>query len=78
MNAGLATYFGTGEGVLVLEVDEDSELGLEPGDVILRIGSRSVDDPGRVHELLETYRGDEEITIEVMRNKQRVTVTGER
>ena len=78
MNAGLQPYFGTAEGVLVLEADEDSGLELQPGDVILRIGGRAVDDPGRAYQILQTYRDGEDVSIEVMRNRQRLTVTGKR
>ena len=72
---GLAGYFGTGDGVIVLRIGGDNSLGLADGDVILRIDdvlvSHPVDlgrvilerDPGDVAEL-EIMRGGETLTLE--------------
>ena len=76
MKPGLASYFGTESGMLVTNVDEDSTLGLEPGDVILRIGDRDATSPGRVRRILSTYDEDEEITLRIMRDHDEMTVTG--
>ena len=76
MKPGLASYFGTEDGMLVTNVDEDSTLGLEPGDVILRIGGRDATSPGRVRRILSTYDEDEEITLRIMRDHDEMTVTG--
>ena len=76
MKPGLASYFGTEDGMLVTNVNEDSTLGLEPGDVILRIGDRDAMSPGRVHRILSTYDEDEEITLRIMRDHDEMTVTG--
>ena len=76
MKPGLASYFGTEEGMLVTDVDEDSTLGLEPGDVILRIGDRDVTNSSRVRRILSTYDHDEEITLHIMRDQDEMTVTG--
>ena len=76
MKPGLASYFGTEEGMLVTNVDEDSTLGLEPGDVILRIGDRDATSPGRVRRILSTYDEDEEIMLSILRNHDEITVTG--
>lgn len=66
-HSGLATYFGTGDGVVVLRIAADNPLHLESGDVILSIDGEGVQRPvdlGRV--LLDRDPGDE-ITVEVMR-----------
>ncbi len=76
MKPGLASYFGTEAGILVTNVDEDSTLGLEPGDVILRIGDRDATSPGRVRRILSTYDEDEEITLRIMRDHEEMTVRG--
>ena len=44
LNRDLGRYFGTSEGILVINVPEESRLGLKAGDVVLRWmgGRRSV------------------------------------
>jgi membrane-associated protease RseP (regulator of RpoE activity) len=76
LNAGLGQYFGTEQGTLVVNVSEDSELGLQPGDVILRIGDRPADTPERVLRILGSYGADEDITIHVRRNGREMSVMG--
>jgi membrane-associated protease RseP (regulator of RpoE activity) len=76
LNAGLGQYFGTEQGTLVVNVSEDSTLGLQPGDVILRIGDRPADTPDRVLRILGSYGADEDITIHVRRNGREMGVMG--
>jgi S1-C subfamily serine protease len=76
LNPKLGEYFGTTEGVLVTDVDEESSLGLQPGDVILEIGDRDVTDPDRVRRILGTYDDDEAITLRIMRQKREMSVQG--
>jgi S1-C subfamily serine protease len=76
VNAGLAPYFGTSEGVLVVDAPGDSALGLKPGDVILSIGGRKPDNPSHAFRILGTYDPGEAVSFDVMRMKHRVTVTG--
>lgn len=76
LNEGLGSYFGTTSGALVLEVDDDSDLQLRAGDVIVRIGDREITDAARAYRVLGSYAPDEPVRIEVMRQRQRVTVTG--
>ena len=78
MNEGLGRYFGTSDGVLVVEVDEDSDLGLRAGDVLLSIDGREVRDARHVRSIIQSYRPDEEISMQVMRDNRRITVRGER
>lgn len=78
MNPGLGEYFGVDEGVLVSEVAEGSGLGLRAGDVILSIGDREVRDAGHARSIIGSYRPDEEIRFEVMRQGGRVDITGTR
>lgn len=76
VNPGLAQYFGTSEGLLVVNVGNDSTLGLRDGDVILSIGGREPGSPVHAMRILGTYDPSETVTFEVMRMKHRMTVTG--
>lgn len=76
MNPGLGRYFGVEEGVLVANVAEQSGLGLQAGDVILSIGGRAVRDPAHARSILASYRPDEEVELQVMRDRRRVSVRG--
>jgi C-terminal processing protease CtpA/Prc len=76
MNPDLASYFSTDRGVLVLEVDEDRELGLRPGDVILAIGDREVETARDVRRILSSYREGERVTFQVMRQGRQTRVEG--
>ena len=76
LNAGLGAYFGTAEGVLVADVVDDSPLGLLPGDVVVAVDGRVVDDIDELHRILDSYRSDEEISLRIFRDGARTTVTG--
>lgn len=76
MRSGLASYFGTEEGVLVLGVDDGSTLGLEAGDVILRIGDREASDANRVVRILRSYERGEEIRMDIVREGREIEVMG--
>jgi len=76
VNPGLAPYFGTSEGVLVVDAPGDSALGLKAGDVILSIGGRKPESPSHAFRILGTYDPGESITFDVMRMKRRISVTG--
>jgi hypothetical protein len=76
INSGLGEYFSTDHGVLVLDVDEDSTLGLRPGDVIQAIGDREVEDVSDVLRILRSYEDDEGITFSVVRQGRETRVEG--
>jgi hypothetical protein len=76
LTPGLGSYFGTEEGVLVSDVDEDSPLGLLPGDVILRVGDREATSPDRVRRILDSYGDDEDVTFRVRRQGSEIDVLG--
>jgi membrane-associated protease RseP (regulator of RpoE activity) len=76
VNPGLAEYFGTSEGVLVVSAPEDSSLALKSGDVILSIGGRRPTTPAQAMRILGTYEANESVSFEVMRMKRRITVSG--
>jgi S1-C subfamily serine protease len=76
LNPDLGRYFGTAEGVLVINVPEDSRLGLEAGDVILSVAGRAPISPPHLLRILRSYEAGEAIRFEIMRMKKRETVTG--
>ena len=76
LNADLGAYFGTTEGILVLRVPANSALNLKGGDVILSIDGRKPSGPGSLLRILRSYDQGESFKLEVLRQKQKVTVTG--
>jgi serine protease Do len=76
MNPRLGSYFGVEAGVLVADVPPDSPLGLEPGDVIVTIDGRTPRDRAHVRSILASYRADEEIELQVVRDRRTITVRG--
>ena len=76
LNADLGAYFGTTEGILVLRVPANSALNLKGGDVILSIDGRKPSGPGSLLRILRSYDQGESFKLEVLRQKQKMTVTG--
>jgi len=76
VNPGLGQYFGTERGVLVVDVSDGSTLGLEPGDVILRIGDRDAQTSERVLRILSSYGPAEEIPMQIRRDGREISVLG--
>jgi serine protease Do len=80
LNDDLAPYFKTksGEGVLVLEVNEESvaeEAGIKAGDVIQKVGEEPVTTVTELRESLEDYEEGDEVPILVVRKGKKKTVT---
>jgi membrane-associated protease RseP (regulator of RpoE activity) len=76
LNPGLASYFKTDHGVLVSDVEANSTTGLEPGDVIVRIGGREVENPDRARRILASYSREERIDFHIIRKGKAMLVTG--
>ena len=76
MNSELGRYFGTNEGVLVIDAPANSSLGLRGGDVVLAVDGRMPISPAHLLRILRSYEGGEEFKFEIMRMKKRVVVTG--
>ena len=74
LNPELADYFGTDEGVLVVQAPEDSDLELKSGDVIVEIGGRTVSKPSQVLKILRSYEPGEKVAIEVVRKRANLTL----
>lgn len=77
LNAELGSYFGSTEGVLVINVPKESTLGLRGGDVILAVDGRKATSPNSLLRILRTYDAGESFKLEIMRNKARTTVTSQ-
>ncbi len=75
INPELGAYFGTSEGVLVIDAPEKSSLGLKGGDVILSVDGRKARGPSSLLRILRSYENGDVVKLEIMRNKSRQTVT---
>jgi S1-C subfamily serine protease len=67
----LSSYFGTKEGILVLEVEEESvaaKAGVQAGDVIKSIGDEKVEDVGDLRDAVNDFDEGDEFTITVLRH----------
>jgi S1-C subfamily serine protease len=76
VNPELGRYFGTADGVLVINVPPDQKLGLKPGDVVFSVDGRRVRLPGQLIRALGSYESGETFKLDIMRMKKRETVTG--
>lgn len=77
LNPGLARYFGTSEGALVLDVDEEKYRGLEAGDVILEIDGKPVKDPRDAMRELGRHDASDRVALKLQRERvtQMVDIT---
>jgi S1-C subfamily serine protease len=76
LNPDLGQYFGTSEGVLVINVPGESSLGVKGGDVILSVDGRKATGPNSLLRILRSYDEGDSFKLDVMRNKSRISVTG--
>ncbi len=76
LNPDLGSYFGAEEGVLVLDIDEDTTLGLEPGDVLLDIDGREVRDRDHARRILGSYEPGETVSFGIIRKGSNLQVDG--
>lgn len=76
LNPELGEYFGSDTGVLVVEVDEESTLGLVAGDVVLAVGAREADTAGRVLRLIRSYEEGEPIRFRIIRQGSELVAEG--
>jgi C-terminal processing protease CtpA/Prc len=79
MSDQLAEYFGASDGALVTSVVDDSpaaKAGLKAGDVITAINGQEVKVPGDVRRATQRLASDAEFTIDVLRDKKKLTLKG--
>lgn len=74
LNPDLGQYFGASEGVLVLAVDEDSDLDLRGGDVLLRVESQSVETPREAMRQLNKHDSGDSVQVTVLRDRDEMDV----
>ncbi|MGI9272142.1 MAG: PDZ domain-containing protein [Woeseiaceae bacterium] len=75
LNEGLGKYFGTEDGLLVVNAPEASSWQLEDGDVIQKIDGREPTSVRHALRILGSYQSGESLQIEIMRDKKRRTLS---
>ena len=75
MSSDLGEYFGTADGFLVVKAPADSASPLKAGDVILAIDGRKPQSVEHAHRILASYAPGEKAKLDVLRKKQRTTLT---
>ena len=75
LNADLGSYFGTSEGVLILDVGKNAALGLLAGDVVLSVDGRKVSSPSALTRIIRSYEKGDSFKLQIMRQKKNETVT---
>ncbi len=75
LNPGLGSYFGATEGVLVIKAPEKDNFGMVAGDVITAVDGRKVTTPSQLIRIIGTYEKNEELKLQVMRQKRAETVS---
>jgi S1-C subfamily serine protease len=76
LNPDLGRYFGATEGILIISVPKDSELGLKGGDVVLAIDGRKPASPSHLLRIMRSYERGESFKLDVLRNGKRESVNG--
>lgn len=71
----LGAYFGTNDGVLVVQSPDNDVFKLEDGDVIQSIDGRKLDDGAHAMRILRSYRSGEKLSLSVLRQRKPVTLS---
>jgi S1-C subfamily serine protease len=74
LNPELGQYFGVTEGMLVISVPADSNLGLKGGDVILSVDGQKPTDAGHLLRLMRRDTAGQPLRLKVMRHNKRIHV----
>jgi C-terminal processing protease CtpA/Prc len=71
----LGSYFGTGEGILVVRAPQNEEFKLQDGDVIQSIDGRKPESVNHAMRILASYQSGETVKVEIMRDKRKQTIS---
>ena len=71
----LGSYFGTGEGLLIVRAPKNEELKLQDGDVIQSIDGRKPTSVNHAMRILGPHQSGETVNIEIMRDKRKRTIS---
>lgn len=75
LNDDLGRYFGTTDGILVLDTpDSSAHIDLKGGDVIMSVGGRKPTNVEHLMRILGSYEDSETVTFEVMRDHRRMSL----
>lgn len=75
LDEDLGEYFGTHDGLLVIQAPRDASLRMKSGDVILEIDGRVPTSESHLMRIVRSYEPGETMRIEIMRNKRRTTLS---
>ena len=75
LNEELGRYFGTDEGLLIIQAPGDEGIDLKAGDVILSIDGREPRTPSRALRILESYEQGETADFTIFRDRNRMTMS---
>lgn len=68
LNPDLGEYFGTTEGLLVVDVPDDFPGHIKSGDVLLSIDGREPKDPQHAFHIMRSYEQGERVALSVLRS----------
>jgi S1-C subfamily serine protease len=74
LSEGLGRYFGTDQGLLVVNAPKSDALKLLDGDVIQSIDGREPTSVGHAMRILSSYQPGESIELGIMRDQARQTL----
>jgi S1-C subfamily serine protease len=82
LNQDLAPYFAVkaGDGVLILNVEKDTpaeKAGLKAGDVIVKMGEKTVQQAADIHEALAELKKGDKVTLSVIRRGKKESIQAE-
>ena len=75
LTEGLARYFGTDRGLLIVRAPEDNEYKLQDGDVIQSIDGRDPTSVKHAMRILNSYEIGEKLDIVIVRDKRKQTIS---
>jgi len=70
----LGAYFGTNDGVLVVQAPDNAAFKLEDGDVIQSIDGRKPEDGAHALRILRSYKSGEKLNVNVLRQRKTMTL----